>query len=317
LSVPTTFRSGPCLQLLLEGVLVIFTTGLQNPEGPVSLRDGSWLIVEGGAERGCITWVSADGNQTRVIAKTGRPNGLAVDSEKDIWVAESKTPSLLRVSFDGKVDVIATECDGEPFLLPNDLCFGPDGFIYMTDSGVLIEEFAPNNQVRPDYENVRYDGRVYRIDPANGKVTKLDSGIKFTNGIAFDSQGRLYANESATGAVYRYLWKQGAATPTREFFGNVKDPAGPPGWRGPDGMAFGVDGKLYVAVFGQQDVTVLDTVGSVCQRIATRGKLPTNIAFAQPGNQRIYVTEYEFGAIETFDVATDGLALWTRSAAAV
>jgi gluconolactonase len=59
---------------------MIFSTGLRNPEGPVALPDGTWLIVEGGAERGCVTHISADGKTKRVIKKTGRPNGLAVDA---------------------------------------------------------------------------------------------------------------------------------------------------------------------------------------------------------------------------------------------
>ena len=45
-------------------------------------------------------------------------------------------------------------------------------------------------------------------------------------------------------------------------------------------MAFGVDGRLYVAVFGQHDVTVLDRAGDVAARIETAGKLPTNVCFA-------------------------------------
>ncbi len=46
------------------------------------------------------------------------------------------------------------------------------------------------------------------------------------------------------------------------------------------------------------------------ERIPTAGKLPTNVAFALPGRKRIYVTEYEFGQMEAFDVASDGLPLW-------
>lgn len=76
-------------------------------------------------------------------------------------------------------------------------------------------------------------------------------------------------------------------------------------------MAFGTDGRLYVAVFGQRDVTILGTNGEVAQRIPTAGKLPTNVAFALPGRQRIHVTEYEFGLMEAFDVASDGLPLWS------
>jgi hypothetical protein len=38
--------------------------------------------------------------------------------------------------------------------------------------------------------------------------------------------------------------------------------------------------------------------------------LPTNVAFALPGQHRIHVTEYEMGQMETFDVNSDGLPLW-------
>ena len=47
-------------------------------------------------------------------------------------------PSLLRVTLDGKVETIATACGSEAFLFPNDLLFGPDGALYLTDSGFLL-----------------------------------------------------------------------------------------------------------------------------------------------------------------------------------
>jgi gluconolactonase len=289
---------------------MIFANGFNAPEGPVALPDGTWLVVEGGADRGCVTQISADGRDKRVVGKTGRPNGLAVDSEGIIWVAESKTPSLVRLTMDGKAEVVATGCDGEPFLFPNDLCFGPDGALYLTDSGVVIQDFAPNNKIRPDYMSVRYDGRVYRVDVQTGGVTKLDSGIKFTNGIAFGPDNLLYVNETLTGNIYRYESNGGP----RILFGNVIRSDAPPGWKGPDGMAFGEDGRLYVAVFGQRDVTVLGAGGEVAERIPTDGNLPTNVAFALPGRKRIHVTEYEFGQVEAFDISCDGLPLWTGPA---
>jgi gluconolactonase len=290
---------------------MIFSTGLSAPEGPVVLPDGTWLVVEGSADRGCVTQISADGQTRRVIKKTGRPNGLAVDSKGVIWIAESKNPSLVRLTMEGKSEVVATACDGEAFLFPNDLCFGPDGALYMTDSGVVIDNFAPNNQIRPDYMDLQYDGRVYRIDAGSGKVKKLDTGIKFTNGIAFGPDRLLYANETLTGNIYRYGREGGEIAGPRVLFGNVIRPDAPPGWKGPDGIAFSADGRLYVAVFGQKDVTVLGKKGEVLERIPTAGKLPTNVAFAQRGRKRIHVTEYELGQLEAFDVTADGLPLWT------
>jgi len=289
---------------------MVFASDLQNPEGPVALADGSWLIVEGGTERGCVSHLSPDGRTRREIKKTGRPNGLALDADGTIWVAESKYPSLLRLTMEGASEVVATGCDGEQFLFPNDLCFGPDGAIYMTDSGVVIEDFCPNNQIRSDYMNVDFDGRVYRIDPKSGAVALLDRGIKFTNGIAFGPDNALYANETLTGNIYRYAWSDGRVKGSRELFGNVIRPDAAPGWKGPDGMAFDAKGLLYVAVFAQGDVTVLGTDGAVVRRLPTLGMLPTNVAFALPGQHRIHVTEYEKGQMETFAVEGDGLPLW-------
>jgi gluconolactonase len=167
-----------------------------------------------------------------VIQKTGRPNGLAVDFHGDIWVAESQTPSLVRVTMDGKAEVVATGCDGESFLFPNDLCFGPDGAVYMTDSGLFIGDFAPYGQVRSDYASIPYDGRVYRVDVHTGKVSKIDSGIRFTNGIAFGPDHLLYANETITGAIYRYQWKDGVIAGPRVLFGNVIRTDAAPGFKG-------------------------------------------------------------------------------------
>ncbi len=289
---------------------MIFTSDLGAPEGPVALPDGSWLIVEAAAGRGCVTRLSADGRSKSVIKQTGRPNGLAVDAEGVIWVAESKVPSLLRLTMDGKCDVVADGCDGEPFMFPNDLCFGPDGALYLTDSGVHIDSFAVNNEIRPDYLDMHYDGRLYRIDTETGAITKIDDGIRFTNGIAFGPDGMLYLNETVTGNVYRYAWRNGKVCAPRTLFGNVIRADAPPGWKGPDGMAFDETGLLYVAVFGQGDVTVLGTKGEVVERIPTQGRLPTNVAFALPGERRIHVTEFQYGQMEVFPVSRDGLPLW-------
>jgi gluconolactonase len=290
---------------------MIFASGLSVPEGPVALGDGSWLVVEGGPGRGCITQISPDGLTSRIVARTGEPNGLAVDRNGVIWAAELRPPSLLRVTLNGTVEVIATGCEGEPFLFPNDLCFGPDGGLYLTDSGFLMSDFAPGGQIRSDYMNLEMNGRLYRVDPKDRSIRKLDSGLGCANGLAFGPANDLYVAETRSGAIYRYAWKDGGRIARKEEFANVLNPDARPGWKGPDGMAFGADGKLYIAVFGQQEVVVLKPDGSVDQHIQTQGAEPTNLAFGLSGQKKIYVTECEFGQLEIFDVSTDGLPLWT------
>jgi gluconolactonase len=105
--------------------------------------------------------------------------------------------------------VFRTECRGQPFLYPNDLCFGPDGALYLTDSGITAADFEPGGKVRPDFETCPMDGRVYRIDVRTKTIEKIDSGIRFTNGIAFGPDNDRYVNETITGAIYRYHSKSG------------------------------------------------------------------------------------------------------------
>lgn len=287
---------------------MIFSSQVEEPEGPVALADGSWLVVEMSPGTGCVSHVAPDGSVRR-IARTGRPNGLAVDARGRIWVAESQQRKILVMSRSGEVETEITGPVDTPFLFPNDVAFGPDGALYLTDSGILTAEFFADGDIRPEYAALPYDGRVYRVDPADGTVTTLDTGIRFTNGLAFDAHGDLFVNETMTGMIFRYRLSQGSGV--REHFANVLDPGVPTRYRGPDGMAFDVEGRLYCAVYGQGDVTVVEPDGTVSARIPTEGPRPTNVAFGPNGESRIYVTEVERGALEVHDVPAPGLPLHT------
>jgi len=292
---------------------MVFARNLSAPEGPVLLPDRSWLIVEMEPGKGCITHLSADGKSRRTIAKIGRPNGLAVDKDGVIWVAESvDPPSVLKVTMDGDLEVALTGCDGTSFLFPNDLAFGPDGALYLTDSGILFNQLvAPDDVIRQDFMDMAMDGRIYRIDVKTRQVETIDSGLRFTNGLAFGPDENLYVSETLTGMIYRYRCADGKVVGGREAFGQVIDRGkGSRGFHGPDGMAFGSNGCLYVAVYGQGNITVLGPDGTVVGRIATKGAKPTNLAFGAPGERKIYVTEDEYGVLEAIDVDTDGLPLY-------
>jgi gluconolactonase len=290
---------------------VIFTTDLALPEAPALLSDGSWLVAELAFESGTVKRISPDGTSHRAVAKTGRPNGIAVGSDDVIWVCESLEPAILRLELSGGFEPVLTEVEGVPLLWPNDLCFGPDGALYVTDSGLLVREFLDSSG-RPVAEAASLSpaGIVFRFDPRSREAWLLDDGYRFTNGIAFGPDGLLYVNETMSGNVYRYRLRDGRVDGGRELFANVLDPeATTPGLRGPDGMAFSEDGRLWVTVFGQGDVTVLAPDGTVHERLKLVGRAPTNIAFGERGEGRIYVVEDELGQIEAYDVGIDGLPL--------
>jgi len=215
----------------------------------------------------------------------------------------------LRMSLDGSYEIIANACDGEPFLFLNDLALAPNGDVYLTDSGIALEQIAPGGQLNPDYRKLNYDGRVFRIDAKTRAVERVDRGLLFTNGIAFGPDGNLYVAETLSGNIHRYEYSRGRVTGERQLFGNVIERFNPTELKGPDGMKFGADANLYVAVFGQGDVTVLGPDGRVARRIGTDGSMPTNLVFGPEGEKTIYVTEVETGSVQVLDVDTDGLPL--------
>ena len=287
---------------------MILCNDLALPEGPLAMPDGSWLVTELALRRGCVSAVSADGGRTE-LATTGRPNGLARTADGTIWVAESLTPSIVRLTLDGQMETVLTHVGGVPLLWPNDLCVGPDGAIYFTDSGALIGDFLDGDAPKVGFASVTFDGRVGRFDPRTGEAAFIDTGLVFANGIAFGVDGHLYASETFTGEVYRYRVDDGSGSARRERFGSVlaADWQGE-GLRGPDGMAFSTDGRLFCAVFGQGDITVLAPDGSWLERMPLEGNSPTNVAFG-PGERRIYVTEDQLGQLTVHDVDAEGLAL--------
>jgi gluconolactonase len=288
----------------------IFAKNIGAPEGPISLTDGSMYVTEMSNTTLNVTKLSATGARKVIKTTGGRPNGLAVDGEGLIWIAEAGQRALVCIDPEGR-ELKRLEGDQKHgrFYFPNDLAFGPDGHLYMTDSGMALTDFLDGQNFVQDFMNLKWDGRVYQIDPRHMKIIRMiDSNIRFTNGIAFGIDNTLYANASFTGEIYRYD-VFGPKKPKRELFGNVLQRDKQTGFKGPDGMKFGVDGRLYCTVYGQKNVTVLGKTGKVAERLALDGPCPTNLAFSRDG-KKILVTEVSKGQVEVLNAPCAGLELY-------
>ena len=76
-----------------------FATDLGAPEGPVCLADGSMYVTEMSAATLQITRLYPNGDR-KVIKRTGgRPNGLAVDGNGNLWVAEAGLRAVILLRF--------------------------------------------------------------------------------------------------------------------------------------------------------------------------------------------------------------------------
>src|SRR5215813_6162477 len=118
-------------------------SGLQFPEGPIAMPDGSVLLVE--IKRGTLSRVTPNG-KIEVVADTGGgPNGAAIGPDGAVYICNDggfewhEIGGLLipgnqgkdysggrieRVDLKtGKVDVLYTECNGNRLCGPNDIVF--------------------------------------------------------------------------------------------------------------------------------------------------------------------------------------------------
>lgn len=280
-------------------------SGLGQPEGPAFDLSGRLFLVEMDESRQAVTRIEG-GERTELVRVAGRPTGLAFDGEDCLWVAGGPGNSLVRLAPDGRELLrIAGDAIGD-FLFPNDLAFGPDGLLYMTDSGMRPDEFISGLSIRPDFFTAPYAGAIFAIDPRRGQVLRrIDAGLRFANGIAFGPDGALYAAESLSGWIYRYDLGGSAA---REPFSQTVETIDASRFNGPDGMAFDEGGDLYCAIYGRGEITVSGPDGRIRERLVTSGRLPSNLAFV-PGRAEIAVTEVEHGTVERIAVARRGAVL--------
>lgn len=294
-------------------MMAVFASNLGAPETPRLHPSGDWLCVEMAPPSNGITRVASDG-QSQQVAPAGCPNGLCIDADGTAWVADTVPPALLKVTMDGGVETVLTQGDAGPFLLPNDLCFSPSGLLYMTDSGITMADWVVDGAPRPDWQTHTYDGKVWEIDLQARTAKAIDTGIKFTNGIAFGPDGELYVNEMITGDVFRYAVTDGRVSGSRTHFANVLGPDWPGGFRGPDGMGFSKDGRLWCTVYGEGVIAIMNRDGAVEDRLKTLGSAPTNVSFGRDGERKLYITEHQFGQIEVYDVDAEGLPLFDGTA---
>jgi YVTN family beta-propeller protein len=144
---------------------------------------------------------------------------------------------------------------------------------------------------------------VQVIDAAQGKVLQTLPQPGAFLGLAFSPDGgTLYASGGDDDAVWRYGWKDGAAT-FRDRLELAPKEKGKPGRRYPAGLALSPDGsRLYVAENLADQLAVLDAAsGRVLQRLPT-GHFPYGIAVAPDGTA--WVSAWGGDAVAVF--APDG-----------
>ena len=269
----------------------VLTEGLQFPEGPVALADGSVLVGE--IEAGRLAGVSADGTTSVVAEVGGGPNGLARGPDGAIYVCNNggwgdrrRAPSIQRVELDtGRVDDLYTECDGRSFGRPNDLVFDRTGHFWFTDPGENAIFYAS-----PDGSSI-----IRAID----RATPLPNGIGLSPDESILYWAQTYTRQvqrrrlTAPGQVVPSLghtflaWREGAGDPWALL-------AGLPGAQELDSLAVDGSGAVCVGTISDSGITVISADGSSVEKYtlpdSVADRAVTNICFGGPDLQTAYLT---------------------------
>ncbi len=263
---------------------VCIGSGLVFADGINFDRDGTLYCVD--VLGGGIWRKPLDGQLREWVRTGGRPNGSRFGPDGDLFIADCGRQAVLRLSTaTGRETIYADRCDGRSFMGPNDLCFGPDGTLYFTDpEGSSLDQRI---------------GAVYAVAPG-GSVEQVAADLAYSNGLAVTPDGTaLIVAESHTGVLHRYSLDPARRYEELEPLAVLSPARSGPDPAGPDGIAFGADGNLYVAHFNAGVVRVIAPDGTGVAGLPAGGPTPTNVAFWQDS---LYVTEGTSGSIYRLDI---------------
>ena len=273
-------------------------TGLDSPEGPAFDAQGRLWFVNWLSS--AVLRVGADGVAREMVNTGGIPAGLAFHRDGTLYVADegAQHHGVLRLAGApdgppagaGALTPWVQTFEGQPLNGANDLVFDAQGVLYFSDPwGSSLEKPV---------------GGFYRAFP-DGRLERLDGGLAFPNGVAIDPAGTaVYLAETGPNRVLRYALGGDGSVGQRTVFAELE------GGPGPDGMAFDVQGNLYVAHHGEGRVDVLDPGGRPLAPLIVPGRQPTNVAFGGPDRRTLVVTEVATGSVYQATVEVPGAPLY-------
>lgn len=187
-------------------------TGLQFPEGPIAMPDGSVLMVE--IARETLSRVTPEGRIDVVATIPGGPNGAAVGPDGHVYVCNNggfrwvREGSTLRTNgpaenythggidavdlTSGCVTRLYDQVDGRFLSAPNDIIFDGQGGFYFTDTGRMRERSADR-------------GFVYYAKADGSGIEEVAAGLITPNGIGLSPAGTtLYVAETLTARLWTW-----------------------------------------------------------------------------------------------------------------
>ena len=290
-------------------------TGLEFPEGPIAMADGSVIVVE--IARGTLSRVSPDGAVEVIAEPGGGPNGAAMGPDGHCYVCNnggfewhrSNTGLLFpgnqpddysggrieRINIEsGEVEVLYEACAGERLKGPNDIVFDRQGGFWFTDHG----KNRPRDKDRTG---------VYYAQADGSSVSEVIFPLEAPNGVGLSPDEKtLYVAETPTGRLWSYqLSNPGEldSTSTAKMLAQLPD------YHMFDSLAVDAEGNVCVATLITGGITVHSPGGESARLIPMPDILTTNICFGGSDLKTAFITLSTTGKLVSCEWETNGLAL--------
>ncbi|HEX7522276.1 MAG TPA: SMP-30/gluconolactonase/LRE family protein [Acidimicrobiia bacterium] len=294
-------------------------TGLQFPEGPVWMADGTVLVVEIG--RKTVDRVHPDGTVEVIAEPGGGPNGLAIGPDGAVYVANSggfgmhdmdgltvtdlmqpddySGGRIERVDLGtGACSVLYDECDGHPLIGPNDLVFDETGGFWFTDHG----KWRPRERTHGGLYYARADG---------SSIREVAYPLESPNGVGLSPDGRrVYVAETFTARVYAWdLTGPGEIDTSGPFGAHGVAVCGLPGYQFLDSLGVDSAGNVVVGTLVNGGLTVIAPSGEILEHVALPDPMVTNVCFGGDERRTAFVTCSGTGKLVSFEWPRPGLEL--------
>lgn len=297
----------------------VMASGLDFPEGPIALPDGSVLVVE--IAGGRLMRVQPQGQVDTVAVLGGGPNGAALGPDGHVYVCNNggfswrtdagfKRPTgpaadyvggaIQRVNLaTGEVETLYTHCDGVALHGPNDIVFDRQGGFWFSDFGKTFEDRILR-------------GAIYYARADGSAIVRAAHPVLTPNGVGLSPDGKtLYVSETETAR----LWSYPIAGPGQ--LGHEPWPSpnggrlvhGLPGYQRFDSLAVEANGNVCVATLVRGGISVFSPTGELLEFHQAPEGYCTNICYGGPDLQTAFITLSGYGQLFAADWPRAGLAL--------
>ncbi len=225
---------------------------VSNIDGNPSRKDGNGYIARidaADSARAVTTAIRSGQNGVTLNA----PKGMAIVGDT-LWVADI---DVLRGFNRTTGAPVATIQFPRPVYFLNDVAAGPDGALYVTDTGIQFD--ASGGMTAPS------KGQIFRVEGRRATLASSDTSFNAPNGIAWDEGRRTFVVGSFNGPTL-FSWAPDSGAPRAIATG--------PGQY--DGIEI-VDGRVIVTSWADSSLHVLERGADSLTRIVAGVASPADI----------------------------------------